>query len=84
MSANLWTFGNFTGFQNKIWGLNSSGATTDTSGSFAASWIISSLVAYPSVMLESWYICEMGCWKPVNGPPARISSWTPVPLIVPV
>ncbi len=29
-------------------------------------------------MSVSWYICEFGSWKPIAGPPMRISMSTPV------
>jgi len=30
------------------------------------------------VILSSWYICADTVWKPIAGPPARISRFTPV------
>src|SRR5919199_145255 len=32
----------------------------------------------PSRMLSSWYICAVTSWNPMAGPPARISTLTPV------
>ena len=41
-------------------------------------WIASSVTTWPSVIDLSAYICALTCWKPIAGPPLRISTLTPV------
>jgi hypothetical protein len=56
----------------------SSGARTAFVGWESDSWMASSVATKPSVMSSSAYICAVTDWKPMAGPPARISSSTPV------
>ena len=59
-------------------GLISSGATTAMVGWPTEFWIASSVETWPSVIDLSAYICALTCWKPIAGPPLRISILTPV------
>ena len=59
-------------------GLISSWLTTASVGCFAEFWIASSVETCPSVIVLSAYICALTCWKPIAGPPVRISTLTPV------
>jgi hypothetical protein len=51
---------------------------TPVTGVVAEFWIASSSGIIPRVIERSAYICGETCWKPIAGPPARISMCTPV------
>src|SRR5919202_6474990 len=64
--------------QKKICGFFSYQAKTARVGWLADEPICSSVPIMPSRMLSSWYIWAVTSWKPIAGPPARISTLTPV------
>lgn len=55
-------------------------ANTAVVGSLPENCTCSSVDMYPRVMSLSWYICDATFVYPIAGPPARISSLTPVLL----
>jgi hypothetical protein len=59
-------------------GLLSMGATTAWVACLAKKRIASSVLTWPRVMLVSLYIWEDTGSNPIDGPPVRTSSWTPV------
>src|SRR5919202_576041 len=64
--------------QKKICGFFSYQAKTARVGWLADEPICSSVPIMPSRMLPSWYIWAVTSWNPMAGPPARISTLTPV------
>ena len=61
-------------------GLFSIGAATARVACLAENRIASSVLTCPRVMSVSLYICEDTGSNPIDGPPVRTSSWTPVSL----
>jgi len=61
-------------------GLFSMGATTAWVACLLEKRIASSVLTWPRVMLVSLYIWEETGSNPIDGPPVRTSSWTPVSL----
>ena len=57
---------------------SSYGVITPVTGWSLEFWIASSSGIMPRVIDRSVYICADTCWKPIAGPPARISMSTPV------
>ncbi len=80
MSAIVLKSGCLSLFHMIMIGLISSGAITASVGCLAEFWIASSVETWPSVIVLSAYICALTCWKPIAGPPVRISTLTPVSL----
>lgn len=63
-----------------ISGSMSNGASTAVVGCRSEFATASSVASIPIVMVLSRYICAETCPKPIAGPPARISSRTPVSI----
>ena len=78
MSAIEFQSGCAFGSQKITCGSISNGATTPSSGCARDCWTSSSEFSIPIVIDGSAAICAETGWLPIAGPPARISSRTPV------